>query len=281
MKTITYNIKSFAKINLNLNILRKNKLNQLHDIESLVALIDLADDIEINEIKSKKHKVIFKGKFSNGISKNNTVTHLLKLLEREKILKKKYKILIKKNIPQQSGMGGGSMNAATILNFFKKKNFLNTMQSENIARKIGSDVILGLNTLPKILLPKSKIYEIKKRIKYHLVLVKPNFGCSTKKVFSINKIASKQRYFNLKSQISNELIINGKNDLEISAFKLYPKLFKLKNKLLMWKNAKFVRMTGSGSTLVMYFNTKVSAKNALKMCKRKLNNCWCILSKVI
>ena len=84
------------KINLNLNILRKNKINQLHDIESLVALIDLADDIEINEIKSKKHKVIFKGKFSNGISKNNTVTHLLKLLEREKILKKKYKILIKK-----------------------------------------------------------------------------------------------------------------------------------------------------------------------------------------
>ena len=99
------------------------------------------------------------------------------------------------------------------------------MQSENIARKIGSDVILGLNTSPKILLPKSKIYEIKKRIKYHLVLVKPNFGCSTKKVFSINKIASKQRYFNLKSQISNELIINGKNDLEISAFKIHPKLF--------------------------------------------------------
>ena len=104
--------------NLNLNIVSKRKINNLHQIESLVALIDLADEIKISEIRSKKHKVIFRGKYSKGIPKFNTITHLLALLEKEKIIKKKYRILVKKNIPKKSGMGGGSMNAASILSFF-------------------------------------------------------------------------------------------------------------------------------------------------------------------
>ena len=280
MITITHTIKSYAKINLNLNIVSKRKINNLHQIESLVALIDLADEIKISEIRSKKHKVIFRGKYSKGIPKFNTITHLLALLEKEKIIKKKYQILVKKNIPQKSGMGGGSMNAASILSFFLKKKILTKKLSEKFAKKIGSDVILGLNKFPKIYLPNGKIRVLKTRIKYYLLLVKPNFGCSTRKVFSANKVFSKSKLGKLKN-VSKTMIINSENDLENSAFRLYPNLFKLKNKLLSWKKAEFVRMTGSGSTLVMYFNTKVSAKNALKMSKRKLNNCWCILSKVI
>ncbi len=280
MITITHTIKSYAKINLNLNIVSKRKINNLHQIESLVALIDLADEIKISEIRSKKHKVIFRGKYSKGIPKFNTITHLLALLEKEKIIKKKYQILVKKNIPQKSGMGGGSMNAASILSFFLKKKILTKKLSEKFAKKIGSDVILGLNKFPKVYLPSGKIRVLKTRIKYNLLLVKPNFGCSTRKVFSANKVFSKSKLGKLKN-VSKTMIINSENDLENSAFRLYPNLFKLKNKLLSWKKAEFVRMTGSGSTLVMYFNTKVSAKNALKMSKRKLNNCWCILSKVI
>ena len=280
MIRITHTIKSYAKINLNLNIVSKRKINNLHQIESLVALIDLADEIKISEIRSKKHKVIFRGKYSKGIPKFNTITHLLALLEKEKIIKKKYQILVKKNIPQKSGMGGGSMNAASILSFFLKKKILTKKLSEKFAKKIGSDVILGLNKFPKVYLPSGKIRLLKTRIKYYLLLVKPNFGCSTRKVFSANKVFSKSKLGKLKN-VNKTMIINSENDLENSAFRLYPNLFKLKNKLLSWKKAEFVRMTGSGSTLVMYFNTKVSAKNALKMSKRKLNNCWCILSKVI
>ena len=280
MITITHTIKSYAKINLSLNIVSKRKINNLHQIESLVALIDLADEIKISEIRSKKHKVIFRGKYSKGIPKFNTITHLLALLEKEKIIKKKYRILVKKNIPKKSGMGGGSMNAASILSFFLKKKILTKKLSEKFAKKIGSDVILGLNKFPKIYLPNGKIRVLKTRIKYYLLLVKPNFGCSTRKVFSANKVFSKSKLGKLKN-VSKTMIINSENDLENSAFRLYPNLFKLKNKLLSWKKAEFVRMTGSGSTLVMYFNKEVSAKNALKMSKRKLNNCWCILSKVI
>ena len=117
-----YRINSRAKINLNLNIIRKSKKKKLHLIESLVCFVKLSDKIYINKSKSKNHKVKFIGKFSKNITKKNTVTKLLSLLDKDNVLKNKYKILIKKKkFHLQSGMGGGSMNAANILNYFYKK----------------------------------------------------------------------------------------------------------------------------------------------------------------
>ena len=116
-------IKSYAKINLALNIIKKNLY--LHKIETIVAFISLFDEIYIKQIFSNKHKISFTGQFSKKIGKDNTISKLLKILERKGLLKnKKFKIKIKKNIPSKAGLGGGSMNASSILNFFiKKKNY--------------------------------------------------------------------------------------------------------------------------------------------------------------
>ena len=48
-------IKSYAKINLALNIIGKNKF--LHKIESIIGFIDLYDLISIRKSKSKNHKI--------------------------------------------------------------------------------------------------------------------------------------------------------------------------------------------------------------------------------
>ena len=80
-------IKSFAKINLALNVTGKS--SKLHDIESLVAFLDFHDLISIKRIKSKNHRVIFDGKFSKKINSNNTVSQLLKILDKKKIVKSK------------------------------------------------------------------------------------------------------------------------------------------------------------------------------------------------
>ena len=58
-------IKSYAKINLALNITGKN--TSFHKIESIIAFVDLHDIITINKIKSKKHNILFTGKFSQNI----------------------------------------------------------------------------------------------------------------------------------------------------------------------------------------------------------------------
>ena len=73
-----YKIKSYAKINLALNVVGKR--NSLHKIESIIAFVYLHDMIEIREIKSINHVIKFSGKFSQNIVKNNTISKLLKIL---------------------------------------------------------------------------------------------------------------------------------------------------------------------------------------------------------
>ena len=123
-------VKSFAKINLALNV--TGKLTKFHKVESIVKFIKLHDLISIKKINSKKHNISFNGNFSKNINKNNTVNKLLNILDEQKLLNnKKFQIKIKKNIPQKAGLGGGSMNAANILSFLIKKKILKLNKKKN------------------------------------------------------------------------------------------------------------------------------------------------------
>tara|TARA_Y100001980_G_scaffold27242_1_gene8343 strand:- start:73 stop:912 length:840 start_codon:yes stop_codon:yes gene_type:complete len=276
-----YRINSRAKINLNLNVIRKSKKKKLHLIESLICFVNLSDKIYITKFKSKFHRVEFTGKFSKNITKQNTIMKLLSLLDKDNVLKNKYKIQIQKEIPLESGMGGGSMNAANLLKYFYKQKFINLNQLKKYSSKVGSDVILGLNSKPKILYRDGSVKEVTNIKKYNILIVKPTFGCSTKKIYSSNKAFSKPEFNTSKNSIVKNVILNGKNDLEKSAFKLYPALKEIKDLLEQNKQANFVRMTGSGSAIIMYFNSNKFAKNAMKIYKRKLNNCLFIITKII
>ena len=277
-------IKSYAKINLSLNVLGKFKSN-LHKVESLVSFLTLSDEIFIKKIKSKNHKVKFIGKFSKKISKNNTIINLLKILENEKKLKnQKYLIVIRKNIPQRSGLGGGSMNAASVLKYLSLKHKINLNQNKllNLTSKIGSDVILGMSQKNFIIYNNNKLKIINKNIKLFTLLVKPNFGCSTKEIYKGVKKFSKPSLKNIKkNNLNKDFLSRLDNDLEIPAFNKYKKLSSIK--ILMKKIDKvlFVRMTGSGSTIIGYFNSKKAALNARKILKKKYKNYWCNLSKTI
>ena len=105
MNTISQ--KSYAKINLNLNVVGKTK--NLHKLQSIVSLISLYDEISLRQIDSRKHKILFKGKFSKKITSRNTIYKTLSVLDKKKLLKKKYLVTVKKNIPVKSGMGGGCL----------------------------------------------------------------------------------------------------------------------------------------------------------------------------
>ena len=90
-------IKSYAKLNLALNVTGKN--SSLHKIETIIVFVSLHDEILIEKINSNKHKIAFTGKFSRNIGKNNTVSKLLNILDEKKLLNnKKFKVRIKKKI---------------------------------------------------------------------------------------------------------------------------------------------------------------------------------------
>ena len=275
-------IKSYAKINLSLYVLGKLK-SKLHKIESLIAFIDLHDEIKIKKSNKKFHSIKFYGKFSKGIPKNNSISNLLKILDNRKLLKeKKYSLSINKNIPQKSGMGGGSMNAAAILKYFliKKKIRLSKTEQEKITNIIGSDVKLGLENRSLILNANGKVQRRKQYKKLHTLIAKPTLGCSTKVIYSNIKNYSKLNFKKKNNfRIKNLKIL--RNDLETVAIKKYPSLLKLKKILNYLPNVQFVRMTGSGSAFVAYFISKNAAINASKVFKSKSNNYWTAISKTI
>ena len=124
-----FKIKSYAKVNLALNVVGKTHL--LHKIESIVSFLDLHDEILIKKIDNKNHKIKFVGKFSNRIKSKNSVFQLLEYIDKKKLLKNKYQIIIKKNIPSEAGLGGGSMNAANILNFLIKRKLIKNKKKRN------------------------------------------------------------------------------------------------------------------------------------------------------
>ena len=171
-------IKSYAKINLALNVTGKN--SGLHKIESIIGFVSLHDVILIKKIQSKKHIISFKGKFSKNISKKNTISKLLELLEKEKLLTShKFEIKVTKYIPSKSGLGGGSMNAANIIKYLIKKNFINPnkKQLSSICKSIGSDVALGLNSTFTILKSNNQIKEFKDCKKFYVLIVKHKNRC--------------------------------------------------------------------------------------------------------
>ena len=277
-------IKSHAKINVSLSVVGKLHSN-LHKIESIVTFINIYDLLSIKQTTLKKHKISFRGKFSKKIGKKNTVSKLLKELDRKNLLKnKKFNIVVRKNIPQQSGLGGGSMNASSLLNFFLKKKIINLKEKalRNIADSVGSDVMLGIKPKSIVLFSNKKLVKIKKKLNFHILIVKPNFGCSTQEIYSRVKIFSKPQFNSLKKTILNKKkLFILKNDLEKVAYKRYPVLLKIKLFLLKLPNIKFARMSGSGSSMVAYFDSKKAADIGAKIFKEKFNSYWCIKSKTI
>ena len=275
-------IKSYAKINLSLSVLGKLK-TKLHKIESLVSFVNLHDEIFIREIK-KKHNVIFYGKFSKKISANNSVTKLLQILDEKNILKKKYLIKVKKKIPLKSGLGGGSMNASSILKYLLNKNKIHLSKNQilKISNKVGSDVILGMENKNTLLTGDGKLYRYNKKIGLYVLIIKPKFGCSTKEIYkNINNFSKTVINKNSKRIFYINNLVNLKNDLENVAFKKYPILSNIKEKMLNLPKVKFVRMTGSGSSILGYFSSKKASINGAKILKRRYKNYWCILSKTI
>ena len=135
-----FKLKSFCKINLLLRVVKRLK-NCYNNISSLITFCDLHDVISISKTNLLKDKISFSGRFRKKINlDSNTVTKVLYYLRKKKFLKQQsFRINIKKNIPHGSGLGGGSSNAAVLLNFFKSKMRLKISEKEivKIAYKIG------------------------------------------------------------------------------------------------------------------------------------------------
>ena len=284
-----FKIKSFCKINLSLKVIKKLN-NGYHNIISLITFCDLHDVISISKTKSSKDKLSFSGKFKKGINKkSNTVTKILNLLRRAKLLENQaFKINIRKNIPHGSGLGGGSSNAANLLNYFNSnmKLKLGKKKIKQLANQIGFDVPINLERQNTLLTgKKDEILRLNQKFKLNLLIVYPNLICSTKKIYKKNKkigLSTPQSFFHVKNnkKLIN-ILKNENNDLEEAVIKIYPKVKKIIDYIKSIKGCYFSRITGSGSACIGIFSNMKNAIYARKLIKLKYPNYWCVVSKTM
>ena len=261
-------LKSYAKVNLGLKILNKRPDN-FHNIESIFIRIDLHDVVEL--IPSKEFSFICNNK--NISTKNNTVVSTCNILSEKYNMKKKFKIILHKYIPLESGLGGGSSNAATILTALNKINNLklSTKEMISIGKEIGSDVPFFINGGTKFVTGVGDIIKnhpspIIKQLTFLLIF--PKFSISTK-----------WAYKNIKNNLHNHLdsykfpaldeYVDWKlfdNDFEKVVGSTYPEIFEIKEVLLN-NGALYSGLSGSGSTMFGIYNNKqfiLETQNKLK-----------------
>jgi len=283
-----FKIKSYCKINLFLKVIKKLN-NGYHNIASLITFCDLHDVISISKIRDSKDKISFSGKFKEGINKKfNTATQILNLLRRNKFIRNQaFKVSIRKNIPHGSGLGGGSSNAADLLNCFNliMKLRLSKNKKKKLASQIGFDVPINLEKRNTFLTgKKDEILRLNQKFKLNLLIVYPNLICSTKKIYEKNnKISlSKPQFTYMKN---NKKLINflknENNDLEKTVIKIYPKVKKIIDCIKSQNGCYFSRITGSGSACIGIFSNMKNAIYAQKLIKIKYPKYWCVVSKTI
>ncbi len=125
-----------AKVNLYLAILARDP-SGYHEIDTVfVRVPELADTLEIEPASKLSFEC------SDFPGEENTVMKALHLLEQKTARRFPYKITVHKNIPLQSGLGGGSSDAASLLLFLNAHESLGLTPEElaQLGAQIGMDV---------------------------------------------------------------------------------------------------------------------------------------------
>ncbi len=263
--------KSPCKINLFLDIKSKRE-DGYHLIESLFHTIDLFDIIKIEE--SKEFKISTSGKYKlNDNEEDNIVAKIFYHFKNQMELKKNYKINIEKNIPTGAGLGGGSSNAATMINFFLKE--LNIKPDNELIEsfsKFGADIPFfikgGLSWVSGI---GEKIYSFNFTLPYKIILIYPNINVSTKLAYSkfTENDFNKSDIFYIKNLLEkndkinfNDLYSHAYNIFEKNVFNIEPKIKEYKEKAENEIKRK-ICMSGSGSSLFALYNQNDKNENII------------------
>lgn len=178
-------IKAPAKINLTLDITGRLK-NGYHTIESLFHSVSLFDTITLTKTNSPSITITCDKPHIPLDSNNLCHKAAILFFEQHNISGSGLHIDIQKNIPSEAGMGGGSADAAaTLKGLYKLYNIENTDSILELGLRLGADVPFCILNRPSFVTGiGEKMTEVAPLPDCHIVIVKPDFGSSTKEAYS-------------------------------------------------------------------------------------------------
>ena len=308
MPTESYEITANAKINLFLRV--KGTLpNGYHSLYTVMQEIACADQITVNIDDTRKgFKINCIGRSDIDPKKNlcrkacdRFYSNMKKI--REGFVPPYTEIELIKNIPSESGMGGGSSDAAAIL-LVLQEHFGNPFEEEQllkIAVNVGADVPFflygGTALCEKV---GEDVTPIGNLAGLGVLIAKPDAGVSTPECFALidkepakpfNGDAYAEYIESLKtpskdaSEILSKITAGGDllvNDLESPATNLISEISDIRTSLEELGSS-YCRMTGSGSAVFALFENLEDAALAKERAKKDavLSKCNLILAETV
>lgn len=259
---------AYAKINWSLGICG-DRPDGYHDLDMLMQRIELCDELTFENARwltlSINGQKLPTGDRNLVIRSANALNDVLGT-------KNGARITLKKRIPSRAGLGGGSADsAATLLALNRLWNLnLPIRTLAQIGKKLGADVPYCLcRSLARVQGIGEIVTPLEKSPAYPMVIVTPGGGLSTPAVFQ-----EWNRGGHPMTQLDNDALAQAlmrgdldraqalsHNDLEAPAISLMPEIGELIEKFRLL-GGKYVRMTGSGSTVFAVFESDEAAMSA-------------------
>ena len=278
-------VKAYAKINLTLDITGKRK-DGYHLLRMIMQNVDVYDEIEIEKIQSGI--IIEADKNYIPTDERNLAYKAAKIFMDEFNISEGVKIKITKNIPVAAGMAGGSTDAAAVLKAMQDLFEINVSESKlmEVGLKLGADIPFCLKGGTALCEGIGEIITPLKPFKDHmLVIVKPNFGLSTKDVYKdidIQKIFKHPKTEEVIQAIEENDVAfvseNLMNVLENVSLKKHKILREIKN-IMLNQGALGALMTGSGPTIFGIFEDEGKAEKTYEYFESRYDQVY--LSKTI
>lgn len=246
MKPVT--LRCPAKLNLFLEVLGRRS-DGYHDLSTVMAPVGLYDTLTISE--SKRFSLEVDGPPLPG---TNTVEKAFRAVARRRKIPGVRARLVK-GVPAGSGMGGGSSDAAAMIEGLDRLFDLG-LDRHQVAAEIGSDVNFFLERGPALCTGRGeKVAPIASGPELHAVVLWPGFSLSTAAVYGrVREFLTRNprtvidflNSFSREGPGGLEAVLF--NRLESAAFALHPELAALRARLAE-RLPNGARMTGSGSAL--------------------------------
>lgn len=262
-----------AKINLGLDVLGRRS-DGYHDLEMVMLSIDLCDYVTVEEIDGSE--IIVESDCPkmprNG---RNDVYKAAQLVKDIYGIEKGVSIHLTKKIPICAGMGGGSSDAAATIRALNQLWQLQMTKQEMIAigMKVGSDVPYCIEAGCAQVSGKGDVISpLKGSLSSWVVLVKPEFGISTRTVFpevdvdKISRVDISEIIKAIEKDDYQHLIKTMGNSLEDVSIARKPFIQKIKDKMLS-AGADVALMTGSGPTVFALCKTEKQANRVVNSLK--------------
>lgn len=271
-------LRACSKINLCLDVIGKRP-DGYHLLESIMQSLKLSDIVWVKKTRSSKISVTCD---KIDIPQENNIAYKAakRFFEYSNLPSAGVGIKIKKRIPSEAGMGGGSADAAAVivaLNKLFKTNYSEATLCE-IGEKVGADVPFCISGGTKLVRGIGEILtKIAECPKWHFVIVKGNQGVSTKEAYEDLDNADRLKFPSLRIEKVIDILyrddIDALKGMLINVFEQTTRLTEIEKitQTLRENGAVEAAMTGSGSACFGVFKHKRDAKKCVKALKGSYN----------